>query len=92
MPIQEQKPKVRKYPYLPKKLMEELLQMLRINIGGIPETGYHFGLIPNLKYILQEAGYGPGLYERIRNLDYYGEERLREILSDIDRLHELINR
>lgn len=79
------------YAYLPQQLMYELLYMLHIRIGGIPDSGYHFHLIPNLKEKLLEAGYGLALWERVKNLDFRGEEYLRDLLSDIDKLQKFVN-
>jgi hypothetical protein len=84
------KKKENRRKFLPQQLMYELLYNLNIRIGGIPDSGYFFHLIPNLKEELLKAGYSTSLVERIKNLDFYGEDHLRDLLSDIDKLHKFV--
>jgi len=75
---------------LPQQLMYELLYNLNIRIGGIPDSGHFFHLIPDLKEKFLQAGYSISLLERVKNLDLQGEDYLRDILSDIDKLHKFV--
>lgn len=81
----------RKFPLLPQQLMYEFLHALQIRIGGIPEQGYYFHSIPNLRRIFAENGRSMGLVERVKSLDLRGEKYIRELLDSIIMLDEFVN-
>ncbi len=83
--------KARKIPLIPQDLMYEFLHALRLNIGGIPHEGYNFHLIKNLRIACREAGRDAAMMERIKNLDLFGEEYIRELLDSIVALDNFVN-
>ena len=87
----QEKAKERKIPYIPQDLMYEFLQALRLNIGGIPEEGFNFHLIKNIRAAFTEAGRSSALLEKVKNLDLRGEEYIRKLLDSIIMLDDFVN-
>ena len=81
----------RTFPLIPQQLMYEFLYALQIRIGGIPEEGFYFHSIRNLRKIFLECGRNVGLLERVKSLDIRGEGYIRELLDSIILLDHFVN-
>ena len=79
------------FPLLPQQIMYELLHALQIRIGGIPEEGFYFHSIRNLRNIFAAHGRSMGLVERVKNLDLRGEKYIRELLDSVILLDDFVN-